>query len=169
MRRLVVKNFSCLKSAVLDLAPLTAIIGPQSSGKSVLLKLTYFFTDFFVNSAELVKEGLSSRVAKKRVLENFQEWFPVSAWGGARFSIEFYLGDFKIRLLRKSSGGQLLDTASVTFSSDFEDFINEASNLFSEIEVSNTERSTVAEYNSLRRLGAAATKALSASLGENYV
>ncbi|WP_186148013.1 AAA family ATPase [Burkholderia gladioli] len=169
MRRLVVKNFSCIKSATLDLAPLTAIIGPQSSGKSVLLKLTYFFTDFFVNSVELVKEGLSSQAAKKRVLENFQEWFPASAWGGDRFSIEFNLGDFKIRLLRKSSRGQLLDTASVKFSEDFEAFINEASDLFSEIEAPDTDKSTVAEYNSLRRLGAAAAKVLSASLGENYV
>jgi len=59
MRRLVVKNFSCIKSANIQLSPLTAIIGPQSSGKSVLLKLIYFFTDFLVAADDLAKEGLS--------------------------------------------------------------------------------------------------------------
>jgi hypothetical protein len=42
MRKLTVKNFSVIKDAELDFGKITVLIGPQSSGKSLLCKLAYF-------------------------------------------------------------------------------------------------------------------------------
>ena len=46
MRKLTVKNFSVIKDAEstpLEFGKITVLIGPQSSGKSLLCKLAYFF------------------------------------------------------------------------------------------------------------------------------
>lgn len=43
MRKLTVKNFSVIKEAELEFGKFTVLIGPQSSGKSLLCKLAYFF------------------------------------------------------------------------------------------------------------------------------
>jgi hypothetical protein len=42
MRKLTVKNFSVIKDAELEFGKITVLIGPQSSGKSLLCKLAYF-------------------------------------------------------------------------------------------------------------------------------
>lgn len=45
MATLAVHEFSCLKDIEFQVAPVTILIGPQGSGKSVTTKLTYFFFD----------------------------------------------------------------------------------------------------------------------------
>jgi hypothetical protein len=42
MRKLTVRNFSVIKEADLEFGKITVLIGPQSSGKSLLCKLAYF-------------------------------------------------------------------------------------------------------------------------------
>jgi hypothetical protein len=42
MRKLTVRNFSVIKEAELEFGKITVLIGPQSSGKSLLCKLAYF-------------------------------------------------------------------------------------------------------------------------------
>jgi hypothetical protein len=42
VRKLTVKNFSVIKDAELEFGKITVLIGPQSSGKSLLCKLAYF-------------------------------------------------------------------------------------------------------------------------------
>lgn len=56
MRKLTVKNFSVIQEAELEFGKITVLIGPQSSGKSLLCKLAYFFEkeliEIAVNSIE---------------------------------------------------------------------------------------------------------------------
>jgi len=54
MRKLTVKNFSVIKEAELEFGKITVLIGPQSSGKSLLCKLAYFL------GKELVELAVSS-------------------------------------------------------------------------------------------------------------
>jgi len=44
VRTLTVKNFSVIKEAKLEFGKITVLIGPQSSGKSLLCKLAYFLS-----------------------------------------------------------------------------------------------------------------------------
>ena len=44
MRKLTVKNFSVIKEAELEFGKITVLIGPQSSGKSLLCKLAHFLS-----------------------------------------------------------------------------------------------------------------------------
>jgi predicted ATP-dependent endonuclease of OLD family len=43
LRTLTVENFSVIKHAKLEFGKITVLIGPQSSGKSLLCKLAFFF------------------------------------------------------------------------------------------------------------------------------
>jgi hypothetical protein len=101
MQKILVKDFSCIKTATLELSSLTIIIGPQASGKSVLSKLVYFCTNLISNIDRFVIEDqLNFESFNKKIALQFGEWFPVSAWGDKRFSIDFSLGDFDVKINR---------------------------------------------------------------------
>jgi energy-coupling factor transporter ATP-binding protein EcfA2 len=51
MRKLTVKNFSVIEDAKLEFGKITVLIGPQSSGKSLLCKLAYFLGKEIVDLA----------------------------------------------------------------------------------------------------------------------
>src|SRR5271170_7985148 len=58
MRKLTVKNFSVIKDAELEFGKITVLIGPQSSGKSLLCKLAYFL------GKELIELAVASIVSR---------------------------------------------------------------------------------------------------------
>jgi AAA15 family ATPase/GTPase len=51
VRTLTVKNFSVIKEAKLEFGKITVLIGPQSSGKSLLCKLAYFLGKELIDHA----------------------------------------------------------------------------------------------------------------------
>ncbi|GHH53158.1 AAA family ATPase [[Pseudomonas] boreopolis] len=118
--KLVVKDFSCIKSADIDLASLTVLIGPSASGKSVLSKLAFFFNDLFSEQWQLVEEGKGFDAFKEHVKEKFKEWFPVEAWGGGKFVLEFSAGAFQVRISRIEYRKKLGDNTRIWFSQFFE-------------------------------------------------
>ena len=93
MPTLEVTNFSCIKGAVLELKPITILTGPQAAGKSVLTKLSFFFTELPHRQFDAAEEGLSFDRYKAQVLARFEEWFPPSAWGKKSFKITYRSGD----------------------------------------------------------------------------
>lgn len=120
MKRLRVSNFSCIKHADINIDRLTVIIGPQASGKSILCKLVYFFTDMILIQRECLRERESFDSYKEQIRTKFDEWFPCSAWGDGKFDISFEMGGFQIRLLRKGYAGSPLDGFRLTVSEQAE-------------------------------------------------
>lgn len=116
MQNLTVKDFSCIKSAKIELTPLTIIIGPQASGKSVLSKLIYFCTSIVADCEQFITdESLSFNNLAKRTTIKFHEWFPSSAWGDKRFCIEFTLNEFNIKIARVGKSEKI----KLTFCDEF--------------------------------------------------
>lgn len=130
MPTLTVNEFSCLKEAVFELAPVNVIIGPQGSGKSVTTKLLYFFADITSNFLQYVERNDSIEDYKKIVAKQFNVWFPPSAWGSGRFNITYTASPFSARVLRRKTKGKPSDDVSVTFSEWFVDFYAETAALF---------------------------------------
>ena len=99
MRKLTVKNFSVIKDAELDFGKITVLIGPQSSGKSLLCKLAYFL------SKQTVEQALNA-ILRKDTFEEFQtalirefsEWFPVETWGSANSTVKFESSNFRLQI-----------------------------------------------------------------------
>ena len=120
MRRLSIKNFSCIKDASIDFGRLTVLIGPQASGKSVICKLGYFFVDILSDQNKFIFRNLNMDSFKDHIKTKFCEWFPPSAWGDGKFQIEFVAGDFKISLVRTSYRAKVRDLFRIKLSEEFE-------------------------------------------------
>jgi hypothetical protein len=131
MPTLTVSEFSCLKHAVFEPAPVTVIIGPQGSGKSVTTKLFYFFADILSSFPQAAERDDNIEEFKRWVSRQFCIWFPPVAWGKGRFNISFSAGLFTVRLLRRISNGKNTDDVSVTFSDWFTDNYKQAQSLYS--------------------------------------
>lgn len=102
MQQLRVTDFSCIEHATLDLSRLNFIIGPQSSGKSLLSKLVYFFNDLVSQSAG--DRPISPDLFITSLEKSFSEWFPESSWGNRKpFKIEYEAGPIKFEILRHRS------------------------------------------------------------------
>lgn len=122
MPSLYISDFSCLREANFELAPVNVIIGPQGAGKSVTTKLFYFFSDIPVNCVAFAERGDSLDDFKKYLAKQFCIWFPPSAWGSGRFNINYVAGDFTARVLRRRRESKLSEDVSIKFSQYFEEF-----------------------------------------------
>jgi hypothetical protein len=106
VRTLTVKNFSVIKEAKLEFGKITVLIGPQSSGKSLLCKLAYFLGREVVNIAidrvvSRFEYGFSDfEVAAKK---EFSKWFPRGGWGSKDWSVVFSSNGYEVTVSAPST------------------------------------------------------------------
>jgi len=123
MQILTIRNFACLQEVVLEIRPVTVLVGPQASGKSIISKLLYFFNDLVNFQYESAENRNSIEKFGKLVAAKFEEWFPASAWGNKGFEITFKSGDLlSYSIKRKASARKVYDEIEIVFS-DF--FVNQ--------------------------------------------
>jgi hypothetical protein len=93
MRRLTVKNFSVISQSELELGKVTRLIGPQSSGKSLLCNLAFFHTKqkIEVALATILSAKLTDRDKfddlKATMTRDFLVWSPFLTWHRSHASI----------------------------------------------------------------------------------
>jgi hypothetical protein len=98
MRKLTVKNFSVIKDAELEFGKITVLIGPQSSGKSLLCKLAYFFGQV-VPEVYYKFEALNKiEEFVRQVQEEFLDKFPQDSWTGQGFQLRYDLDEFHLTM-----------------------------------------------------------------------
>lgn len=121
MRKLTVKNFSVIKDAELEFGKITVLIGPQSSGKSLLCKLAYFLQNVVLDIAQdSIRAERSFEDFRLRVPYEFSNnWFP--AFGSeANLKVTFTDGAFEVSFGRTSSAGSdgpgIMKSAPANFS-----------------------------------------------------
>ena len=151
MPLLSVEEFSCIRSAEFRVAPVTVLIGPQGSGKSVTTKLTYFLNDILSSQFSYAESGDDLDRLKREIAYQFKIWFPASAWGSGRFNINFSAGPYSVRILRRMSKGAVTDDVSVTFSDFFNATYKELLAAYSEYEGDNESVDTGSLRRSLER------------------
>jgi len=105
MRRLTVKNFSVIQEATdIDFGRITVFIGPQSSGKSLLCKLAFFFIQVV---PEIASGSLLLRMPFRQFSESVQieflERFPPAAWSGQEFRISYTSNEYRLSVECKES------------------------------------------------------------------
>ena len=89
METLSINNFAGLKSVNIDVKPVTGLIGPQASGKSVIAKLLYFFREVGSLLPNAVTQGMDGVKYKLECLKRFRRYFPVEDTGVSDFSITY--------------------------------------------------------------------------------
>jgi predicted ATPase len=99
MERLVVKNFLSINHADMEIKGFNVVIGPQARGKSVLVKLLYFFKEDFSRSfIENVRSFGGKRELNKALHEKFEKIFPRAYWATQPFVVEYCHDDLCIRV-----------------------------------------------------------------------
>src|SRR4051812_11828532 len=101
MANLSISCFSCIDKADIEVGDFTVVVGPQASGKSIISKLGYFFYDILSQQYAALEEGRDSKAYLKRLADDFQTWFPPSAWGKSRFRIKFEAGPISFEVTRR--------------------------------------------------------------------
>jgi hypothetical protein len=123
-RMLTVENFSVIKYAKLEFGKITVLIGPQSSGKSLLCKLAYFLSNRTIEEA--VTAILSASSHAENGLSSFNEfvaslcrvflaWFPEGTWEGEKTRVTLESHSFRVQV----SVANHLDGLDVLFSDEF--------------------------------------------------
>jgi hypothetical protein len=122
MRKLTVKNFSVIKEAELEFGKITVLIGPQSSGKSLLSKLAFFFSQIVpeIENNAFIGRGKSFDEFRDMLHQRFYEYFPYSAWRGQDFQIKYESKQFDLEIGQRDDNSPFM----VLFESGFSDRYN---------------------------------------------
>lgn len=137
MRTLTIKKFSCITSASIAVGPLTLIIGPQASGKSIISKLIYFCTNVLRDTAHSIAYDMMPLADfKKNLIHSFSEFFPPSAWGNERFEISFDTSAFSMTIFRVAKTGKI----RINFNEEYETLYSEALQEYLKFERTDTEQ-----------------------------
>jgi hypothetical protein len=88
--RLIVKNFLCLEDIDIEVKDFLILIGPQTAGKSLCVKLLYFFRTIIEESALYhVRSAFGSLSDLNKFLsDKFESFFPKNYWAEQNFHIE---------------------------------------------------------------------------------
>jgi hypothetical protein len=121
MRKLTVKNFSVIKEAELEFGKITVLIGPQSSGKSLLCKLAYFLSKQTIEDALVAilsqRPGQSPFAEfKASLIGDFLAWFPLETWQSENAGVTFESLAYRVQI----SATNHFDGLEVQFSPEFE-------------------------------------------------
>src|SRR5687767_15194360 len=119
MAKLTISSFLSLDSAEIDIGRLNVFIGPQAQGKSLVVKLIYYFESMVRDALlELVPGDRSLSTLKKENLERFGDYFPKYAWGARGFEIRYEHESICIEIKRK--GGRANNPATLTIRPEFD-------------------------------------------------
>lgn len=93
---LEIKNFCGIQTANINLAKYTLLIGPQSSGKSIISKLIYWSRMTISDVFYEIQEGATYRDVIKNAKERFSEHFVTDLQSG--FFVRYQVGEISISL-----------------------------------------------------------------------
>lgn len=101
---LYIKNFLGITEAEITLNRLNLFIGPQARGKSVIVKLLYFFKSEFIDAflGNIVNQQ-TKRDLLAKIADEFEAIFPKAYWGGQAFSIVYMHGLLEVEILGAGS------------------------------------------------------------------
>ena len=127
MEKLIINNFAGIKDAIFELCPITVLIGPQATGKSVLAKLLYYFRDQPREMIRAASEGDGWEPFLDQMGGKFAAFFPVETWGVDAFELE-YVSDKWSLFVRGHRGNESSDEPKLEF-----EFNETFKNVFQEV------------------------------------
>ena len=108
MEKLIIHNFLTIRSAEIEVRRFNLFIGPQASGKSIIVKLLYFFKAEFGNAfKETIRKMQGRDKLEDALKEKFETIFPRRYWNTQEFSIEYRCGELTLSVkTEKGSSGE---------------------------------------------------------------
>lgn len=101
--KIIIENFGGLKKLEFDLKNINILIGPQASGKSISVKLMYFFKNFTSEIFKVIENNESKRELDSKQKETFTTYFPRESWPKGSFKIEYIINNSWIKIEKKTT------------------------------------------------------------------
>jgi AAA15 family ATPase/GTPase len=171
MPTLAVEGFSCIQAATMEVKPITILIGPQASGKSILTKLLYFCTNIIDDQYDSASDSNNIRLFKRQISRQFSEWFPPIAWGVHPFKITYKAGPIEFIITRRRTSKRTYDEIVVEFSKFFEDHYNELCESYRQLSKKTDEEDEFSfrAFDRTFRVRSGSAKALRQSMSAEFV
>ncbi|MEI6297702.1 MAG: ATP-binding protein [bacterium] len=96
MEKLKIENFGGIKSMDFEFKAINLLIGPQGAGKSITVKLLYFFKIFFGEILRSIDSEETKRELDKKQKETFINFFPKDTWPKGNFKIVYTIDSTEI-------------------------------------------------------------------------
>lgn len=96
MEKIKIENFAGIKSMEFEFKSINILIGPQGSGKSITVKLLYFFKNFVSEIIKSIDSEETKRELDKRQKETFTNFFPKESWPKGNFRISYLIDETEI-------------------------------------------------------------------------
>lgn len=101
MEKIEIKDFIGIKDVAIEVKQINILIGPQASGKSIIVKLLFYFKNFISDIISAAQELESKRELDKNFKRKFKEYFPPSSWGNKNFKIRYSINQEFIEVSKK--------------------------------------------------------------------
>jgi predicted ATPase len=130
MKELItIENFGGIKFIEFEFKAINILIGPQASGKSITVKLLYFFKTFFSEILKSITNNETKRQLDSRHKEKFYNYFPKDSWPKGSFKIKYQINKSSIFIDKAGDSSLHFD-----YSSDLKKIINKGRSFFKEEE-----------------------------------
>lgn len=135
---LYIKNFLSIEEAIFDIKDFSIIIGPQAVGKSIILKLVYFFKHF---RDYLIDCSISSDQEKINsfIIQKFEEIFKISQ-NNNQAEIVYNYNDIEIKIL-------IEDHITIVFNNKLKNIVDSLNKICTEYNTKKDEKELIVEKN----------------------
>ncbi|MBT9310855.1 AAA family ATPase [Leptothoe kymatousa] len=106
---LTIKNFGGIKFLEIEIKPITVLIGPQASGKSICAKLLFYFRHFNRHIVDFIVSRKAIEQLVPNYCQTFREYFPASSWGNEAFEITYRTTKDFLKVTRSSQDKQAIN------------------------------------------------------------
>lgn len=125
IEKLRIENFGGIKEMDFEFKPISILIGPQGSGKSITAKLLYFFKSFVSEIYKVIEAQQSKRELDNTQKETFINFFPKESWPKGQFKITYTIGNSFIAIQRAKNNQIVFE-----YSDDFTKLISKGRKIF---------------------------------------
>lgn len=101
MEKLIIRNFAGIHNLEMELGKINLLLGPQASGKSVSVKLIYFFKNLIKDIGYYSSNGKTFEEINDLTKEKFYRYFPPHTWNKEEeFRVEYYQNGYWIKVIQ---------------------------------------------------------------------
>ena len=105
--KLSINNFLLFNETNISLGNITAIIGPQASGKSIISKLIFFGRQYLSRFlTENINNNFSLKTFKRKQIAEFRNTFDLNGYTG-EFDVEYSFSNLCVRIVRGNNGSRI--------------------------------------------------------------
>ncbi len=139
---------------------INVLIGPQGTGKSISVKLLYFFKNFINDLVKSIENEDSKRELDKSQKEIFSTFFPKDSWGKDNFLIVYTYNSSEIYIEKNNN------RLSFNYSENIKKLLAKGRKIFNNEKVKLTENRKLASFRIKREISEKIQKCIREELGD---